>query len=395
MPRPFRSLIVLCSAAVAGGTGGAVLVGAIAPGGHTTTVTQAAAAAADSRPVADTSGGALSARQIYQRSKDAIAYVTAASSGGGGSAGTATGSGFVISADGYVVTNEHVIDGADEVTVKIGDRKEATAKVVGVDASTDIALLKVDTGGAQLPTLALGDSTTIQVGDPTYAIGNPYGLDRTLTTGVISALHRSIQSPNGYAINDVLQTDAALNPGNSGGPLLDSQGRVVGVNSQIATSSSGSGGEGGNTGVGFAVPSSTVARVVEQLRASGKATHAYLGVSTADGQGGSSTAGATLAAVPSGGPAADGGLRRGDVVTAIDDAKVGDAASLGTAVDAHRPGDRVTVHYRRDGDERTAKVTLAERPAGTTQGATQQGSGGQPGDGSGGSGSGLPYGLVP
>ncbi|WP_320672489.1 S1C family serine protease [Patulibacter defluvii] len=396
MLRPSRSLIVLCSAAVAGGAGGAVLVAAVAPDGRTTTVTQAAAVTAASRPVADTGGTALSAREIYQRSKDAVAFVTAA-----GGQGTATGSGFVVSADGYVVTNEHVIDGARRVTVEIGDRKAVPARVVGVDASTDVALLKVDSGGTRLPVLSLGDSTSVQVGDATYAIGNPYGLDRTLTTGVISALHRSIQSPNGYAINDVLQTDAALNPGNSGGPLLDAGGRVIGVNSQIATSSSASGGEGGNTGVGFAVPSSTVARVVEQLRTSGKASHAYLGVSTADGSSGGRD-GATLAAVSAGGPAADGGLRRGDVVTAIDDRAVADAAALGTTVDAHRPGDEVTVHYRRGSDQRTAKVKLGERPAGTA--TDSSGGSGQPGgaapDGGNGSGGGagsgaLPYDLVP
>jgi putative serine protease PepD len=151
--------------------------------------------------------------------------------------------------------------------VKLGDGAALPAKVIGVAASSDLALLKVD-AGRQLTALTLGDSSTVQVGDATAAIGNPYGLDRTLTTGVVSAVGRTISAPNGIAIHGVLQTDAALNPGNSGGPLLDATGKVIGVNSQIESSgSTATGASGGNTGVGFAVPSSTVERVVRQLKA--------------------------------------------------------------------------------------------------------------------------------
>jgi putative serine protease PepD len=393
MKQPTRSIIVMCAAALAGGTGGAVIATEAAGGGGTRTVTTTATASLN-RTVASTSGGALTASAIYARSKDSVAYITATSSGssaasaaadggaadpyGGGASpyggsgreqgstgGTATGSGFVVSADGYVVTNAHVIDGASTVTAKIGDGKALSAKVVGVDGSTDLALLKVSSPTALKP-LTLADSSAVQVGDATFAIGNPYGLDRTLTTGVVSALHRSIESPNGYAINGVLQTDAALNPGNSGGPLLDAQGHVVGVNSQIATSSSSDGTSGGNTGVGFAVPSDTVTRVVQQLRETGKATHAYLGVGTSDDTGGDGT-GAKIASVPSSGPAAKAGLRAGDVITKIGDTAVGDVEAMGTAVDAHRPGEQVEVTYTRGGDTRTAKVTLGTRPAGTTQ----------------------------
>jgi putative serine protease PepD len=391
MKQPTRSIIVMCAAALAGGTGGAVIATEAAGPGGTQTITRTADAAVN-RTVAATSGGALSASAIYARSKDSVAYITATSTGssaaataggavdpsgggaspyggggreGGSTGGTATGSGFVISADGYVVTNAHVIDGATRVTATIGDGKALTAKVVGVDQSTDLALLKV-TPAAALKPLTLADSSAVQVGDATFAIGNPYGLDRTLTTGVVSALHRSIQSPNGYAINGVLQTDAALNPGNSGGPLLDAQGNVVGVNSQIATSPSSDGTSGGNTGVGFAVPSDTVTRVVQQLRASGKATHAYLGVGTSEDTGGDGT-GATIASVTASGPAADAGLRVGDVLTKLGDTAVDDAEAMGTAVDAHRPGERVKVTYTRGGRTATAEVTLGTRPAGTTQ----------------------------
>jgi putative serine protease PepD len=391
MKQPTRSIIVMCAAALAGGTGGAVIATEAAGPGGTRTVTRTAETSLN-RTVAATSGEALSASAIYARSKDSVAYITATSTGASGAAsavggatdpygsgvgpdgqgqdgaaaaGTATGSGFVISADGYVVTNAHVIDGASRVTAKIGDGKALAAKVVGVDASTDLALLKV-TPDATLRPLTLADSSAVQVGDATFAIGNPYGLDRTLTTGVVSAVHRSIQSPDGYAINGVLQTDAALNPGNSGGPLLDARGHVVGVNSQIATSSSSDGTSGGNTGVGFAVPSDTVTRVVQQLRETGKASHAYLGVGTSDGTGGDGT-GARIASVTPSGPAADAGLRAGDVLTSIGDTPVDDVEAMGTAVDAHRPGEQITVTYARNGRTATAKVTLGTRPAGTTQ----------------------------
>jgi putative serine protease PepD len=384
MKSPTRSVVVMCAAALVGGTGGA-FIATEATGGGTRTVTEATAPSqVTSRDVADT-GGALTAGQIYAQSQSAVAYITATSSGaagglggspyGGGqgqgsSGGTATGSGFVVSEDGYIVTNAHVIDGASSVKVKVGDDDALTAKVVGVDQSTDIALLKVS-APKPLTALVLADSNDVQVGDPTYAIGNPYGLDNTLTTGVVSALHRSITSPNGYAINGVLQTDAAINPGNSGGPLLDSAGRVIGVNSQIATSSTSSDGEsGGNVGIGFAVPSDTVTRVVKQLRETGTAKHAYLGVATADASsGGDQGSGASVASVTAGGPAADAGLRAGDVITRIGDSAIENAEVMGTAVDAHQPGEQVTVRYTRGGEQRSATVTLGTRPATSSQAA--------------------------
>jgi putative serine protease PepD len=200
------------------------------------------------RPVADD----LTARNVYNGAKNAVAYIGASTA-----EGQATGSGFVVSGDGLVVTNHHVIEGAQDVTVKIGTNgKQRPAQIVADDPSHDLALLKADTGGASLPTLSLGDSSKVDVGDATYAIGNPFGLDHTFTTGVVSALHRDLQAPNGATITGGIQTDAAINPGNSGGPLLDSAGKVIGVNAQIATGSQT--GEGANVGIGFAIPSSTV-----------------------------------------------------------------------------------------------------------------------------------------
>ena len=171
----------------------------------------------------------LDARQVYDASKNAVTYIVADTP-----EGQATGSGFVVSKDGLIVTNDHVVDGASQVQVKIGTSDSAQpATVVGADPSRDLALLKVD--ASNLPTLSLGDSSSVSVGDPTYAIGNPFGLDHTLTTGIVSALQRSLQAPDGAKISGAIQTDAALNPGNSGGPLIDADGKVIGVNSQIQT----------------------------------------------------------------------------------------------------------------------------------------------------------------
>ena len=204
----------------------------------------------------------LDARQVYDASKNAVTYIVADTP-----EGQATGSGFVVSKDGLIVTNDHVVDGATQVQVKVGTSdKVQDATVVGADPSRDLALLKVD--GSNLPTLSLGDSSTVAVGDPTYAIGNPFGLDHTLTTGIVSALQRSLQAPDGATIDGAIQTDAALNPGNSGGPLLDADGKVIGVNSQIQTGSS-NGAEGGNVGIGFAIPSSTVKSFIAEAK-SGK-----------------------------------------------------------------------------------------------------------------------------
>src|SRR5262245_12263062 len=283
LPRP---LLPLAAAAVLGGSAGAVATEALHNDSQASTINVASTSSGTSRPVANTTG-ALSPHDVYEKAKDSVAYITSQitqSSGGPFGTtqqGTATGSGFVVSSDGYIVTNDHVVDGASSVTAKVGDGKTLPAKVIGTDASTDLALLKVNATG--LTPLTLGNSDDVQVGDPADAIGNPYGLDRTLTTGVISALQRQISSPNGYTIDNVLQTDAAINPGNSGGPLFNAQGQVIGVNSQIETGGSGSdGSEGGNVGIGFAIPSNTVKSVVDQLMKTGKVAHAYLGVSTED-----------------------------------------------------------------------------------------------------------------
>jgi putative serine protease PepD len=347
-----KPLLPLAAAAVIGGGAGAVATTALhddTPSVQTVTHTRTVA----SSP----SDAALSPHDVYQASKDSVAYITT---------GSGTGSGFVISADGYVVTNAHVIEGANgQIKAKIGDGKTLDAKLVGEDASTDLALLKVEAGG--LKALQLADSSGVEVGDDAYAIGNPFGLDRTLTVGVVSALQREISSPNGFSIDDVIQTDAAINPGNSGGPLFNSAGEVIGVNSQIESTGSSSG-QAGNVGIGFAIPSNTVKSIVDQLRTSGKVSHAYLGVQTGDAQG----AGAQVGAVTAGGPAATGGLQQGDVNTELGGKAVDDSSALSSLVDEHKAGDSVQVKITRDGRQQTLTIKLGERPTTTTQTQTQQ-----------------------
>ncbi len=246
-----------------------------------------------------------------------------------------------------------MIDGADSITVHFPNGTSFKATVVGSDASTDIAVLKVDVPASQLTPLALGSSAGVQVGAPVIAIGSPFGLENSVTAGIVSAVARQIRAPNGYTISGAIQTDAAINPGNSGGPLLDANGRVIGVNAQIESSSNG------NQGVGFAIPIDTVKTVVSQLIAGGTVAHAYLGVQVTDAANG----GAQVASIQSGSPAAAAGLRAGDVVTAVGGKSITSANDLTSAIVAAEPGDRVRLTVRRDGAARTITATLGTRPS--------------------------------
>jgi len=344
-----------------GGGAGAVATDALHNESAAATTTQTAA---PNYTIAAAATTGLTPHQVYEQAKDSVAYITSRitqqGSGpfGQSQQGTATGSGFVVRSDGYVVTNDHVVADGTDVKVKIGDGRTLPARVVGTDPSTDLAVLKVNATG--LTALTLANSGAVQVGDPVDAIGNPFGLDRTLTTGVISALQRQISSPNGFTIDNVLQTDAAINPGNSGGPLFNAAGQVVGVNSQIETGGSSQGGESGNVGIGFAIPSNTVRTVVDQLITSGKVSHAYLGVSTTDGANG-----AKVASVTGTGPAASAGIRTGDVITALAGRSVTSSSSLASLVDEHKPGETVGVTVTRDGSQHTIQAKLGQRPATT------------------------------
>ena len=340
------------------------------------------------------SGGANIVNQIYRNDGQGVAFIESTEGpsesqslnplgepeGGGG--GIATGSGFLIDTEGHIVTNNHVVEGATKVEVKLGSSETShTAEVVGTDPATDVALLKVDVPADQQHPLSLGNSAKVQVGDPVVAIGNPFGLDRTVTAGIVSALQRQIQAPNGFSISHVIQTDAAINPGNSGGPLIDSSGSVIGINSQIQTG----GGNDGNVGIGFAVPINTAREVVEQLEQHGEVKHAFLGIN-----GGSVTPavakalklpvdkGVLINEVVKGGPADKAGVEGGDteatiegakitlggdIITEIDGKPISSMEDVINAVNGAQPGEKMELTLLRgDNEEKTVTVTLGVRP---------------------------------
>jgi putative serine protease PepD len=308
-------------------------------------------------------GGRLPANrinQIYDQVSEGVVSVQVAR---GGSA--ASGTGFVVDADGTIVTNAHVIGEAEQAQVRFDDNGRAVpARVLGTDPSSDLAVLSVDRNSApRLRVLPLADSDKVRVGDTAVAIGYPLGLDRTATAGIISGLGREIQAPNGFTIEEVIQTDAPINPGNSGGPLLDASGRVIGVNSQIATA-----GSAGNVGIGFAVPSNTVRELVPRLKGGQSIERPWLGVSTTPSLNGR---GALVRAVTPGGPADDAGIRAsssviaedGDVIVQVDGRGIIEPDDVAQAIEGKQPGDRVRVRVLRDGAEREIVVELGKRPA--------------------------------
>jgi S1-C subfamily serine protease len=344
------------------------------------------------------SGDANLVNEIYRRDGRGVAFISAevpaeetlspfgAPEGGG----TSTGSGFLIDTDGYIVTNAHVVEGAEDIEVRLGASDQSyEAETIGVDPATDVALIKVDAPAESLHPLQLGDSSQVQVGDPVVAIGNPFGLDRTVTSGIVSALQRQIQAPNGFSISHVIQTDAAINPGNSGGPLIDESGRVIGINSQIQTD-----GTRGNVGIGFAVPINTAREVVEQLKENGKVEHAYLGIS-----GGSIDPrlaealklpvdeGVIVTGVVQDGPADKAGLEGGstsatiegaeltlggDIITEIDGRPVAGMDDVINVVNGAKPGDKIELKVVRGSDQtKTIEVTLGVRPA-SAEGAAEE-----------------------
>jgi S1-C subfamily serine protease len=369
-------------------------------GGSTTTVaaplTAPAVTDSDSNRSTGDSPGAVDegnvVSQIYKADGDGVAFIEAqmpatesaplgpfgTPEGEGG--GTATGSGFVIDSEGHALTNNHVVEGADKITVKLGDSTRTfNAKVIGSDPATDLALLKVDAPADELHPLQLGSSSEMEVGDPVVAIGNPFGLDRTVTSGIVSALQRQIQAPNGFSIDNVIQTDAAINPGNSGGPLINADGEVIGINSQIQT-----GGGSGNVGIGFAIPIDTARSEIHQLETTGEVAHAYLGI-----EGGPVTPqlaravnlpvdeGVIVQSVVKDGPADKAGIEGGDsqatingvevvlggdIITEIDGKKIVEMEEVIEVVNSKKPGDEVELTVVRGDQTKTATVTLGKRP---------------------------------
>ena len=349
-------------AAVATALAGAALVGAggatavavalgddsVAPSAQVT-VSNAALAA---------SSGTSTVGQIYKRTSAAVVEIAVTSSGqttpfgDGQGSQQAQGSGFVYDTQGHVITNQHVVDNAQSVSVRFANGKTYPATVVGSDPSTDIAVIDVDAPASELRPLTLADSSAVEVGDGVIAIGSPFGLEQTVTTGIVSALHRQITAPNNFTIDDAIQTDAAINHGNSGGPLLNLDGKVIGVNSQIESDS------GGNDGIGFAVPSDTVGKIAGAIISGRSVEHAYLGVATED-----ATGGARLAEVRPGTPASRANLRSGDIVTKFDGTAVASADELRRLVDSKSPGQEVELTVRRNSTTVTVTVTLGTRPS--------------------------------
>jgi len=343
----------------------------------------APAAAPSTAPVADEG---LSIGEIYKRTASGIAYIEVRGPAGDANPfgipqgnTSSTGSGFVIDDEGHIITNAHVVDGGTEIRVTLGaDEDPVEAEVVGVDQSTDIAVLEIDPPEGGLNPLDLGDSSEVEVGDAVIAIGNPFGLERTVTAGIVSAVQREIRAPDGFTIQQAIQTDAPINPGNSGGPLLNARGEVIGVNAQIEAS-----GGRGNIGIGFAIPINTAREVAQDLIEDGEVQHAYLGITgaelteeVADALNLEVDSGGLIQHVEEGSPADRAGLRAGegvfeiggqriivggDVITAIDGEAVESMDDVIAAVDSHDPGDQITLTVVRDGEEREVSVRLGDR----------------------------------
>ena len=334
------------AAGAAGGAASAVLMTA-ALLGFGVLDRDAARSGAQPQAVAPSVGGARpngNVQRIYESAREGVVSVRA---------GSGTGTGFVVDRDGTLVTNAHVVGSSHTVQVQFADDETAQARVAGVDRSSDLAVLKVDTGDTgPLHELELADSDGVRTGQLAVAIGSPFGLPQTATSGIVSGTGRHIQAPDGFQIDRVIQTDAPINPGNSGGPLLDARGRVVGVNSQIATGGSSR----GSVGIGFAVPSNTVADVVPRLERGETIQRPFLGVSTTQGSNG-----ALVREVTSGGPAQDAGVRTGDVIVRVDGDRVSEPGDVAAAIQDLRPGETVEVEVRRGGDSRTLDVELGNR----------------------------------
>jgi S1-C subfamily serine protease len=372
---PFLSM--LAAGMLGGGVTAAALLGTgMAGENQTRTIVTGSSFGAMSSP-ADKRAGELTAREIYRRVAPGVVHIRARSLAGGASPfdleprteDVTSGSGFVIDEEGRLLTNAHVVAGATDIRVTFSSSRTVPARVVGKDENADLALLAVDPKGLDLRPLELGSAASVQVGDATVAIGNPFGLDRTLTTGIVSAKQRRITAPSGFSIDNVIQTDAAINPGNSGGPLIDASGRVIGINSQIATAA----GSSGNVGIGFAVPIDTAKAALPELVAHHMVSHAYIGIRAGEAglvsldDGGKP--GVRVEAVDPDGPAAragilgDGAVAGGDVILSVDGHPVRSMADIEDIVSRHQPGDGIAVELERDGGRLTVQVQLAERPA--------------------------------
>ena len=362
MRRHFRLLPILAAAV----SGAAVAAIVVATGSSTksvtTTVVQPARGAA--LPTSLTSTRGLSVNQIYRQDAPGVVDITVTSQtqggffGGGSQQTQGEGAGVIYDNKGDILTDEHVVSGATSVTVTFEDGHKASAKVLGSDPSTDVAVIHVNASASELHPIPFADSSNAQVGDPVVAIGSPFSLPETVTQGIVSAVGRSITAPNNYTITGAIQTDAAINPGNSGGPLLDGNGDVLGLADQIETNNTTPTGQGSSSGVGFAIPSNTVARIASLIIGGKSVKHAYVGVFL----NGSSTGGAQVSSVQSGSPASTAGLHQGDLVTAIDGKSISSTQQFIETVDTYSPGQTITVTVKRSSNTLNLKLTLGTRP---------------------------------
>jgi putative serine protease PepD len=360
MARNANTLAVAVAAAALAGAGAGAGVVVFTGGGSHDAAPAVASPAATGKVANLATSSTLSVGEIAKQATPGVVEVDATSTGtqsdspfpnGGNSGSTAaTGTGFVYDTDGHILTNEHVIDGASTVSVKLSDGSTYKATVVGSDTSTDIAVLKISAPVSKLTPLALGDSSAVAVGDGVVAIGNPFGLDDSVTSGIVSAINREISAPDSTPIEGAIQTDAAINHGNSGGPLLDLQGKVIGITSQIESES------GGNDGVGFAIPSNLVHTIATQLISTGKVAHPLLGVEVQ-----TQPDGVEIAQVQAGTGAASAGLKAGDVITAVGGKTVKTAEALRAVIAAHAPGDKLSLTILRNAATTTVTVTLGSR----------------------------------
>jgi putative serine protease PepD len=354
---------------VAGAVAGGLIALAVANGGGktnnpaTTTVIQQSRGA--SLPTSLTSTRGLSINQVYRRAAPGVVDITVTSNSGTGGLFGGTeqtqgeGAGVVYDSKGDILTDEHVVAGATSVKVTFEDGHKETAKVLGTDPSTDVAVIHVNAPASELHPIAFADSSSAQVGDPVVAIGSPFSLPETVTEGIVSATGRSITAPNNYTITGAIQTDAAINPGNSGGPLLDGNGHVLGLADQIETNNTTPTGQGSSSGVGFAIPSNTVARIASEIIAGHSVRHAYVGVFL----NATSTGGAVITIVQAGSPAASAGLQKGDEVTAIDGKAITSTQQFIETVDTYSPGQTITLTVTRGSNTISPKLTLGTRPA--------------------------------
>jgi putative serine protease PepD len=381
---PVVSAAVIAALVASGGT--AALVGAFDNDTASASLADVGASRqTDSAPVASSTDENPDWEAVTAAVAPSVVAIQVSSQQGGG----AEGSGVILDTKGHILTNDHVVGGADgTVQVTLNDGRIYEAKIVGTDPTTDLAVVQLVDPPDDLVAASFGDSDNVQVGDAVLAVGNPLGLANTATTGIVSALDRPVSASgedgSGTVVTNAIQIDAAINPGNSGGPLFNAQGQVIGITSSIATLSGGMGrGQSGSIGLGFAIPVNLATNIADQLIADGTAEHAFLGVTlqdataTADGV---TRRGAQVVEVSSGSPAAEAGLQAGDVIVAIDDDAVNGAESLTAYVRERSAGSEAKVTYVRDGQTRTADVTLAVRQE-SAQSGSGQGSQGGPGQG--------------